>query len=265
MTMFITKNIWVLIYILSLSSCTNKMNNDECFYEEKVEEIFANLSVSGIDAVFDRDNHYQLQTSLAIIYKLNNGKLALVPNDLDINKKGLIINSQKCLDDMIANDYFPIENYEKTIYEYNMDVIKNFKNELPFFRTYLEQKFKKKIDVNDNKDLDISMSFLVKEKKRKSNIPLDYIAFGSIIGERIINENLGYRWILIKTYGTFNPYFRPVILTSSNKIIDIYEHLMSRINRNTLKIHDIFNSYGISHPFQDVKYIYNRDKVIYLD
>lgn len=231
------------------------------YREDTIENIFDYLRSYGIEPAEDIDNHYQLKTNLAIVFTIKNGEIALVRSDF--YGKGLIISSKEYLEEMIRDNYFPIENSEKTIFEEEKEIIKNFKANQDLLFKHICQKVKKTIDINENEDLNFALKSLM--KSRKKNVALDYIALGYILGEKIISNNVGYKWILVEHYGDYNPYLEPCILTDKNKVINIFNYLYGRLKWKISDVNTMLFDIGIYDPKMDISWLSYNHRIIAIE
>jgi hypothetical protein len=90
-----------------------------------------------------RDFDYQMQTNHAFIYKLNTGQVVLLPAFPSANPpKCLVFRDRACFDACVTQDYFPIENYDKHLEDYDPDRSKNVASNITYYQEYLNNLYK---------------------------------------------------------------------------------------------------------------------------
>jgi hypothetical protein len=171
----------------------------------------------------------QLPTNYAHVYYLENGEVVLVPATYKPEQYGLLLQSKIVLDEMIHKDSFPIENSDKQILEYAPNALLKLPD-IAFFKNYLDKKLALN-DILDKTSIQKYYAGVLKLKKRNIILPLDYIALG-ILFESLIKQDMNGEWILLKKYGTFNPYFEPAILSPDKKIISSFGMVMGLLDNN---------------------------------
>ena len=171
------------------------------------------------------DFDYQLKTNYAFIYKLHTGQIVLPPAQPTANEpKCLVFRDQACFDACILNDYFPIENYDKQLEDHDPDRLKDIESNINYYQEYLNNRYKFDFDKLDR---EIVQSYYSKVLKDKSCYPQAIIALGSLMGEQLRIE-LNGKWVLRKWYGSYNPYYTPLI-KSGDYVSPIYDKLYSMI------------------------------------
>lgn len=182
----------------------------DCYKVMCVAELKKALAAESRDIL---DFNHQLNTNQAFVYKLTSGKVVLLPNSLIDTSDGIIFDSQNCFERYRDEDRFPIENEMKTIEEMFQSDILCLDSKLPEIMRRFASFHKFDLDTGS-----IS-SLLQVVKSSKSTNSHDY-RFSSVItlGEFIRKCNNGH-WILLKSYGTFNPYYTPGILYPSGSVL----------------------------------------------
>ena len=232
----------------------------ECVTKKQVKDIMQYLSANGLDPIWDKDNHFQLEGNLSIVYRMSSGEFALVPNDLDINKYGLIIHSKECLEKMIQEDYFPLENHDKTIFEECSIQIQLFKEQKNFFEGDTIKVLDVIIDLNNFETMDKALNTIILKKKKA--VPLDFLNLGFAFGEFIIRTNNGFQWAFLKRYGTYNPYLTPIILSDNNEMIDVYSLVGKRVRGKFQSLNPVLEDIKSGKHLFDAKRLYYGNKII---
>jgi hypothetical protein len=153
------------------------------------------------------DCNRQLPTNHAYVYYLDNGEVLVFPNGYLPKAEGLLLENKAILDEMLENDRFPIENPEKTIFEYERDALFTLPN-IAYFKNHLDEK----LNINEILDKTTIQKYyagVLKWSKSKKALPLDFVALCVLFGE-LVRQEKGGQWVLLKRYGVFNPYFIPV-------------------------------------------------------
>lgn len=186
--------------------------SSNCYSVLKVSELKQSL-VTESRTIFDFDE--QLSTNSAYIYYLKSGKVLLIPNDRSDSSEGIKFDSKGCYQGFLQNDSFPIENPDSTVYEKFQPEIVNVKNQITNMINELNQAFNLNCQITE--DIDNISTVLLKMKGKKT--PLKYRLYVALLlGEYLRKTNNG-NWILIKRYGTYNPYYVPGILYSKENYI----------------------------------------------
>jgi hypothetical protein len=168
----------------------------------------------------------QLATNHAFIFRMSSGEVVLAPGTLSADQSYLIFTNEQCFDDAISQDYFPVENYDKSIEEYDVEGMKNISSRIENYVDLLVRKYSIK---NSSITRDTIQEMYSKVLNNKSRPPEEIVALGAVMGEALRIELKG-SWILVKTYGTYNPYYSPRVLFDDDKIASIYDVLYSMLD-----------------------------------
>jgi len=102
--------IFTVFQIINMSNCHNVLD------VATIERQYLRPNKMTID-----DYAYQLTTNHAFVYKLPDSTIVLLPNGWRSEEEGFVLENEKCLQDMIDKDYFPINDsesiYSKKRYE----------------------------------------------------------------------------------------------------------------------------------------------------
>lgn len=169
------------------------------------------------------DYTYQLPTNFAFIYRLPTGQVVLIPSMLSPNPPTcLVFDDQKCFDDCVANDHFPIEDYDENLFNQDVDSLKVIHTKIPAFQHYLNTRYK--LDLS-GLSRDIADAYYVRVSKDKTADSATVLALGAIMGE-VLRIELKATWVLQKRYSAYNPYYVPMILVG-DRLILVYDRLIS--------------------------------------
>lgn len=192
--------------------CLSCILNMDCYKILKVAELeeyikFESRTLANFDL--------QLPNTNAYVFFLKSGNVLLAPNSLSGTADGLLFENKECYEEFRNNDTFPIENASKTTEE-------KFQNELttiePSLKNYIATaSSKEKLIENDYHD---TLNFLIGNLKenRKKLSEKDFFFSVLLLGEFIRSENNG-KWILLKQYGTFNPYYTPGVVYPNGSVL----------------------------------------------
>lgn len=147
------------------------------------------------------DFDQQLKTNKAFVYSMKTGKVVVLPNDLSDNSNGLLFNNKSCFEQCISLDKFPIDNQNKTLEEKFQPDILNIDKQIE--RIILDLSAPYGFQPNPP-PLEILLRKLKSSKGKRSDQMTLYS--GLVLGEYLRRAVRG-KWVLLKTYGTFNPYY----------------------------------------------------------
>lgn len=211
---------WLLIFMSHFN-----INNMDCV--EIIEHTgFQKLLED--NGLAKRDFAYQLSTNRAFIYEFPSGQIGLFPAHPSTSPRCLVFQNRSCFDDCVARDHFPIENYDRQIEDYDVELLRHINKNVERYQAFLNNRY-----GFDYKNLsrEICHNYYLKVVKDKSNYPTALIALGAVMGETLRIELSG-KWILKKDYGAYNPYYVP-LLQSGDRIYDIYDQLSSLIQNKS--------------------------------
>jgi len=158
---------------------------------------------------------YQMKHNHAYVYYLRSGQVILMPNNLYDKQKGIIFKNRQVFDKYAVMDRFPIENENASIEEIFQPEILGVGKNITEIVSYL----------SDFYGLDSSSTtlpqILIKAQERTGAIKIshkEYMYATLLLGE-YIRKSVNGKWILLKEYGTFNPYYTPAIINTNNSIV----------------------------------------------
>ncbi len=181
----------------------------------------------------------QLKTNNSFFYILEDSSVILMPNQIVDTNEGILFKDLKTYEFYLKNDSFPI-NEEKNIYFILKSEILNLKLEIS--KILIEENIKVNFDINKKNEVLNTLERFLKQKQQKWK-SLTYVEkFYSlvILGEYLRIHNKA-KWMLLKQYGSFNPYYVPVVLFDNGNFINIIERGVSFFESNYLSIETFIN------------------------
>jgi hypothetical protein len=206
-----------------------------CYKIMKAVELIDYLKKQGRDPL--RNLSYQLKTNLGFVHELQNGEVAFFDNHFLY--EGILFENKKCFEDIIKADRFPVENAEKTIYEFEEDRIKSFHLQAEHFRIHLNTILKFEYPQITKEAAKSYLKKVIGRSIKKLTTPNDIIALISIIGQLVKEETNG-KWFLVKQYGSYNPIYEPYIVTDSGNVITISHKVLGFIKWRVSTLENIF-------------------------
>lgn len=183
----------------------------------------------------------QLETNYCFVYFLPNKEVILLTSpSVEKDRKGILFKNKECFDEMVKKDIFPLENTDRTIYDVLMNEISNdlIKN-IPFFQNLLNESLNLKLKDLNEVTLKIYLRSLQRRDKNNKMNTTELFAFATLFSEFFRNKING-KWVLIKKYGSINPYYEPVVVNSRNEILDPYYYGFECITNNKIRDIDFF-------------------------
>ena len=220
------------------------------------------LKEQGRDAFHDWD--YQLQTNYGFVHKLKNGQIAFFDNHF--NQKAILFDTEKCFDDIIKADKFPIDNPEQEMFDVEGDRMKTFHLQADRYRQHLNNVLKFDFQEINKEAAQAYLKKVIGRKIKTLTTATDVVALISVIGE-LVKAEIGGKWFLVKRYGTYNPIYEPNILTSAGNVYLISSRIIGKVKWRTSKLEDIFIDVHstLTEPIKWTKFSKNRDDLILLE
>jgi hypothetical protein len=201
------------------------MENQECFIilDGQSVENYLHENSNKILTKFYLNNN-------CLIYFLSSGKVVLSP-EFYLNKdlKGIVFNDKKCYEDCIDKDQYPIENNPIEVAEKYKNFIEKINTEIDNILVELSAKFLPQGKSISN-EVELSQILTILHKKKLAQKDLFFAAMA--LGEYVRRVNHG-RWIILKKYGTYNPYYIPAIIYDDNSIFLLWEFLPTFFKNST--------------------------------
>lgn len=196
-----------------------------CFEIKKSKELIEFLKTKEKkDAFYDFD--YQMQTNYGFVYNLKGGQVIFIPNDFRNN--GLIFKTKKCFNKYVDDDKFPIQNPEQSLYDTEIDRIKTINKQIDFYRNHLNTILKFDYAEISREAAQAYLKKVIGRTIKKLTTHTDLIGLIAIFGE-VIRKEIGGKWVIEKWYGTYNPHFKPRILTKDKKLIFIDDTILGKV------------------------------------
>ncbi|HEX8278454.1 MAG TPA: hypothetical protein VF540_07150 [Segetibacter sp.] len=209
---------------------------EDCFQIKKTEELIDYLKTNENIDVFN-DFGYQLQTNYGFVYNLKNKEVAFFPNNF--RGDGLLFQDEDCFQQFVAADKFPIDNPEKSLYDTEIDRIKKINKQIDFYRIHLNTVLKFDFPEISREAAQAYLKKVIGRTIKKLTTNTDLVALIAVFGE-IIRREIDGKWVIEKWYGTYNPHFKPRILTKDKKLIFIDDTLLIQIKWKVSETDRIF-------------------------
>lgn len=182
-------------------------------------DAYKEFGISGSDII---RKGYQLKNSFANVYIHNNGEVLLTPNNLVRDYTCLIFKDEKTFEYYHLKDSFPIENNVRAPEEQFQDEIRSLPERLPELKKYLVE-----VLNMDSVDLEVAKILASAQSYIEANRADEKVYFYAslLLGDEIRKKN-NARWIILKRYGDFNPYWVPALVKNNNDIILVMERVV---------------------------------------
>lgn len=226
--------IYLFIYLLNQKAMTS---NCWTVYDESYLVSYLETHKKNI-----LDSDFQLETNYSSVYKLPNKEVILLTSSSFVGeeRKGILFKNSECFDEIVKNDIFPLENICKTIFEVELQKIDNdLINNIAVFQNLLNDSLSLDLEGINEITLNIYINELQKRNVKKQMSSTEYFAFATLFSEYFRNKING-KWVLLKKYGSINPYYEPVIVNSRNEILDPFYYGFECITNNDIHEIDFF-------------------------
>lgn len=234
----------------------------ECYQIKSAEELIDYLKILGRDAILDTD--YQLQTNCGWVHELENGQIAFFTNNFQ--HQAILFDNNKCFDNIVSQDKFPVDNPEQEIFDIESDRIKKFHLQADHYRKHLNTVLKFDFPEITKEAAQAYLKKVIGRKIKTLTTGSDVVALISVIGE-LVKAETGGKWFLEKRYGTYNPIYEPSILTSEGNVYKMSSRIMGKIKWRTSNLEDIFIDVHstLTESIKWTKYSKNRDNLVMLE
>jgi hypothetical protein len=203
--------------------------NNECYRVLPSQGIQAYLNKKSLVA-----SNYDtcLATNNCFVYYLDSGQVVILPNNyLDNGANGILFENKRCFNDCIENDSFPIQNEKMAIEEKYKDEIIHIDKTIDSIIGLLTAKFTPR--QKEFKPTNQVLGKLLRVLKQKKLTEKELVYAALTLGEYVRRAN-GGKWILLKKYGTFNPYYIPAIIYPNNNIFLLWDFLRSYFKNSSI-------------------------------
>lgn len=163
--------------------------------------------------LFDYDR--QLKHNAAYVYFLKSGKVILMPNSMSDSSMGILFKDKKIFNKYAAIDSFPIKNERITFEELFQPEILQLGESINEVKTYMANLYG--LDAEKCQTADILLR--AQERVGIQKISNKENMYASLMLGEYIKTAVQGKWILLKQFGTFNPYYIPGILCNEKRII----------------------------------------------
>lgn len=234
----------------------------ECYQIKEPNELVDYLEEQGRDAFHDWD--YQLQTNYGFVHKLKNGQVAFFDNHY--NQKAILFETEKCFDDIIKADRFPIDNPEQEMFDIESDRMKTFHLQANHYLDHLNKVLKFDYQEITKEAAQAYLKKVIGRFIKKLTTPTDIVALISVIGELVKQETNG-KWFLEKRYGTYNPIYEPNIVTGDGNVILFNSKIIGKIKWRISSLEKIFIDIHskLTEPIKWERYSKVRDNLIMIE
>ncbi len=193
--------------------------NQECYQKKPIRELLGLLKKDGHPFFGD-----QLPKNYCNKYTISDGRVVMLPNTMHegvYDEQALIFDSEECFDHFQKTGYFPIDNFDRDIYEIDQKKIETLNLQIGYFQNVLNEFFNlSKCPINHESIIEYYTKIVeLNEEQLQENGELLYLALAVVFGEFVRNEFNG-KWILLKKYGVYNPYYFPYVLGNDGIIYD---------------------------------------------
>jgi hypothetical protein len=137
--------------------------------------------------------------------------------------KGIIFKDKKELEKCVEADHFPVENKTNDPVETNQHYIQHLDKEIDGIIKAMRDRVAADHNQKQN-DHDLPALLLSLRAQQLSKQDLFFAAL--ILGEYVRRVNHG-QWMILKKYGTYNPYYVPAIVYSSDRIFLLWDYLVT--------------------------------------
>lgn len=234
----------------------------DCYQIKEPEELADYLKKLGRDAFHDWD--YQLQTNYGFVHKLKNGQVAFFDNHY--NQKAILFETEKCFDDVIKSDRFPIDNPEQEMFDIEGERIRTFHLQADHYRKHLNTVLKFDFLEITKEAAQAYLKKVIGRKIKTLTTGTDVVALVSVIGELVKQETKG-KWFLEKRYGTYNPIYEPNIMTSDGNVFFVSSNIIGKVKWRVSSLEHIFIDLNskLTEPIKWKNYSKGRDNLIMLE
>ena len=208
---------------------------------KEVDELIKYISQFGRSHPI-RDKDFQLKTNNCWIHELSNGEIIVFPAKYILRTVsepicGIIIRDKSEFEKILDRDLFPLENYDKNLYDLELNGIKNINNKIEYYFDYLCDLYNVSGKLNID-TIERIFSQTIGRKIKGVIANKDRVALIAISGE-LIRQRINGKWLLEKRYGSFNPYYVPMLLTQFETIIPVGENVLGSLKWNLNMAHKI--------------------------
>lgn len=196
----------------------------DCYQIKKPKELIDYLKKQGRDAFTDFD--YQLQTNYGFVHELKSGEVIFFESHF--KHKAILFNTKKCFKSILKQDYFPVDNPDKDMFEVEGDRMKSFHLQSDYFRNHLNTVLKFDFPEITKEAAQAYLKKVIGRDIKKLTTPNDIVALISVIGE-VVKKEINGKWFLEKRYGMYNPIYEPNIVSSTGNVFFISSNIIGKV------------------------------------
>ena len=188
------------------------------------------------------ESDLQLETNYCLVYFLPNKEVILLTTypSIEKDRRGILFKNKQCFDEMVEKDIFPLKNTDRTLFDVLMNEINNdLINNIPLFQNLLNESLNLKLKDLNEITLKTYLRLLQKRNKNNKMNDRELFAFATLFSE-FFRDKINGKWVLMKKYGSINPYYEPVVINSRNEILDPYYYGFECITNKTIRDIDFF-------------------------
>ena len=166
---------------------------------------------------------------------LENGEYVFIPNYRDfpnfIAEIVIVFSSKECFEEIYNTDNWPILYEPRTIFEKLSTEMVYFPENIQFFKNVIEKEFNIQIisgTVEELESIRSLVSKVLKKTKLNLNDHLVLLSYYIFIAE-IIKLKTASKWILLKDYGAYGPFYFPTLKKENGRILfrSLYDRMGS--------------------------------------
>jgi hypothetical protein len=212
----------------------------ECFQIKKAEVLIDYLKTVEHKDVF-RDMDSQLQTNYGFTFNLNNGGVVFLPHTF--RNDGIVFENKECLEELIRQDWFPINNPGNSLYDTEIERIKSIHMQIDFYRLHLNRVLKLDFEEINRDACQGYLKKIIGRTIRKLTTNTDLIGLIAVFGE-VLRREIHGQWVIEKWYGIYNPHYKPRILDKDQRLIFIDDKILGQVKWKVSSADRIFEEEG---------------------
>ncbi|MEL6698018.1 MAG: hypothetical protein AAFP89_17370 [Bacteroidota bacterium] len=223
-----------IIILFPFNACTPSMKNtiaQDCYSTISIQESLEILKKNSIDHILTPASYSQPHNGLRG-YHLKDDQFLFIPGRLNKKYYGILVRDRICFEKIIQAEFSMFENPDdrKSPLEAYQSEIKSVQRDR---RTAIQSLLRDEaIDLRNISLKNIEKLYnQISAGKANPSFPRKAIGFMILFG-LYHNYESNSRWVLWKHYGSYSPYYEPVILDSNGQVSTIYDKLLSCLTGN---------------------------------
>lgn len=186
----------------------------------------------------------QLKHSNALVYYLKSGQVILMPNNLYDKTKGILFENKSEFNKFLAIDSFPIENENPLLEESFQSTILNINQKCKELEADLAKQYK----INGDSEKLSELLIAARDRLTKSNVSDREAMHANLLLGEYLRKSIKGKWILLKQYGTFNPYYVPGIIANDNSIVVLRDISNLFFNTGQISLENFLKLPSVKNP-----------------